>query len=89
LLRPLPQEVLEMVEAMVGCVAGAIEVAETERLAREAGLIDVRIEPKAGYVEAMTEWQDPLWRKIRERLPEGESPADFVASVDITARRAG
>lgn len=88
LLRPLPQEVREMVEAMVGCVAGAIEVAETERIAREAGLIDVRIEPKASYVEAMTEWQDPLWRKICERLPEGESPADYVASVDITARRA-
>jgi len=89
LLRPLPQEVREMVEAMVGCVGGAIEVTETERIAREAGLIDIRIEPKAGYVEAMTEWKDPLWRKIRERLPEGESPADYVASVDITARRAG
>jgi arsenite methyltransferase len=87
LLRPLPQGVRDMVEAMVGCVAGAITIAETERIAREAGLIDVRIEPKASYVEAMKEWKDPLWLKIRERLPEGANPADYVASVDITARR--
>ena len=89
LLQPLPQEIREMVEATVGCVAGAITIAETERIAREAGLIDVGIEPKAGYVEAMTEWKDPLWRKIRERLPKGANPADYVASVDITARKAG
>ena len=38
LLRPLPPAVLEMVEALVGCVAGAVLVSETERMAREAGL---------------------------------------------------
>jgi SAM-dependent methyltransferase len=88
LLKPLSGEILEMVEATVGCVAGAIPVEDTERIARAVGLTDVRSEPKPGYVEAMTEWKDPLWRKIRDSLPEGASPADYVASVDFTARKA-
>ena len=37
LLKPLPPEVLRMVEALVGCVAGAVLVRDTERFARAAG----------------------------------------------------
>jgi len=89
LLKPLPVKIREMVAAMVGCLAGAISIDETERAATEAGLIDVRIEPKPGYVETMTEWKDPLWQKVVEGLPEGSDPADYVASVNVTARRPG
>lgn len=89
LLKPLPPEIRDMAAALVGCVAGAIPVAESERLANEAGLSDLRIEPKPGYVEAMAEWKDPLWRKIVERLPESENLADYIASVNITAHKAG
>jgi ubiquinone/menaquinone biosynthesis C-methylase UbiE len=89
LLKPLPPAIREMVEALVGCVAGAISIGETEQHATEAGLADVRIEPKTGYIEAMAEWKDPLWRKIVERLPEGTSTADYVASVNVTARKPG
>jgi SAM-dependent methyltransferase len=89
LLKPLPVKIREMVAAMVGCLAGAISIDETERAATEAGLIDVRIEPKPGYVETMTEWKDPLWQKVVESLPEGSDPADYVASVNVTARRPG
>src|SRR5205807_10237054 len=35
LLRPLPPAILKMVEALVGCVAGAVLVSETERMAGE------------------------------------------------------
>jgi len=88
LLKPLPQSIREMIAALVGCVAGAIAVTEIERLATEAGLREVRVEPKPGYVEAMTDWEDPMWRKVIEALPEGAKPADYVASVDVTARKA-
>jgi SAM-dependent methyltransferase len=87
LLKPLPHEVREMVEALVGCLAGAIPIADTERIAGEAGLGDVRIEAKSGYVEAMTEWKDPLWKEVLDRLPPGEQVAEYVASVNITARK--
>src|SRR5690606_8329239 len=43
LLRPLPEEVRTMVEALVGCIAGAVPVADTERAAREAGLVDIEL----------------------------------------------
>src|SRR5512135_1302685 len=41
LLKRLPPAVAESVEALVGCVAGAVLVSETERMAQEAGLADV------------------------------------------------
>ena len=71
LLKPLPPAVLEMVEALIGCVAGAVLVCETERMAREAGLTDIVLKSKPGYVKAMTDWEDPLYQKIVEQLPAG------------------
>src|SRR5512137_737854 len=41
LLRPLPAAIVESVEGLVGCVAGAVLVSETERMAKEAGLVGI------------------------------------------------
>src|SRR5215469_5495928 len=46
LLKPLPAEILKMVEALVGCVAGAVLVSETERMVREAGLAAIGLKLK-------------------------------------------
>jgi arsenite methyltransferase len=89
LLQPLPPEVLKMVEALVGCVAGATLVSDTERMAREAGLTDLVLKTKPGYIEAMTNWEDPLYRKIIEHLPVGTKPADYITSLEIQARKPG
>src|SRR5271169_6000360 len=48
LLKPLPPEVLKLVEALVGCVAGATLVSDTGRMAREAGLTDIVLKTKPG-----------------------------------------
>jgi arsenite methyltransferase len=85
LLKPLPAPVAEMVEALVGCVAGAVLASETERTAREAGLVEIRLNPKPGYVEAMSEWQDPLYEKIVRHLPAGSSPGQYITSLEVTA----
>src|SRR5581483_745444 len=77
LLKPLPAEVLKLVEALVGCVAGAVLVSETEQMARAAGLTDIVLKSKPEYVEAMASFEDPLYRKIVEHLPAGTKPADF------------
>ncbi len=87
LFKPLPQEVREMVEALVGCVAGAVLVSETERMAREAGLTEIRLNPKKDYVAAMTDWNDPLYRKIVGHLPAGSGPGDYVTSLEVLARK--
>jgi SAM-dependent methyltransferase len=89
LLKPLPAEILKMVEALVGCVAGAVLLSETERMAREAGLTEIQLKRKTDYVKAMTDWNDPLYQKIIEHLPTGSSPADYITSLEVTARKAG
>jgi ubiquinone/menaquinone biosynthesis C-methylase UbiE len=86
LLKPLPEGVVRMVEALVGCVAGAVLVSETERMARAAGLKDIKLTPKREYIEAMTNWQDPLYQKIVAALPAGTKVSDYVTSLDVTAR---
>ena len=87
LLQPLPEAIRGMVEALIGCVAGAVLVSETERMAREAGLTDIRFNPKPGYVDAMIDGQDPLYVKIMAHLPPGAKPGDHVTSVEVTARK--
>jgi ubiquinone/menaquinone biosynthesis C-methylase UbiE len=89
LLKPLPAAVLKMVEALVGCVAGAALVSDTERWAREAGLTDIVLRPKAEYIEAMTNFEDPLYRKIVEHLPAGAKPGDYIVSLEVQARKPG
>jgi thioredoxin type arsenate reductase len=87
LLRSLPETVQADVEALVGCVAGAVLVEEIRRDMLDAGFTDVTLTPKPEYIRAMTDWQDPLYRRIVEALPAGSTPADFITSLDIAARK--
>lgn len=87
LLRPLPEAVRQDVEALVGCVAGAVLVDETRAQVLAAGLADLVLTPKAGYVDAMSHWEDPLYQRIVAALPSGTRPSDYITSLDISARR--
>ncbi len=89
LRQPLPPAVRQMVEALVGCIAGAVLISETERMAREAGLTSVRLNPKDGYVAAMTDGKDPLYQKIMAQLPQGSGPEHFITSLEVTAMKPG
>lgn len=89
LLKPLPPEVVELVGALVGGVAGAALVSETERLAREAGFTDLVLQLKPACVEAMTCSEDPLYRKIIGHLPAGVKPSDYITSLEVRARKPG
>lgn len=89
LLQPLPPAVLKMVEALVGCVAGAALVSETEQWARAAGLTDIVLKPKPEYVAAMTSFEDPLYQKIVAQLPPGTKPSDYIVSLEVRARKPG
>jgi arsenite methyltransferase len=87
LLKPLPEGVREMVEALIGCIAGAVLVDETHAMAESADLVDIVLTPKSGYVDGMTDWNDPLYRKIIERLPQGSKASDYVTSLEVTANK--
>jgi arsenite methyltransferase len=87
LLRPLPPAIREMVEAVIGCVAGAVLVDETESLARAAGLTHIVLTKKSDFLKAKADWNDPLYRKITEHLPAGTAAADFITSLEVQARK--
>lgn len=87
LLRPLPDAVRQMVEALVGCVAGAVLVEETKRMIHDAALTEIRLTPKPEFIKAMTDWEDPLYRKIAEALPPGSTANDYITSLDVSARK--
>ncbi|MBN1867533.1 arsenite methyltransferase [Candidatus Sumerlaeota bacterium] len=87
LLRPLPDAVRESATALVGCVGGAALVDETRETIRAAGLTEISLEPKSGYIESMTEWSDPLYREIAANLAPGTKPSDYVTSLNISASK--
>lgn len=87
LLKPLPDALRQSVEALVGCIAGAVLVSETESMAAEAGLANIRCESHPESVEAMNDWNDPLYAEIREALPEGAKFSDYVTSLYVTAMK--
>ena len=87
LLKPLPSVIAEMMEALIGCVAGAVVVSETERMAREAGLSEIQLTPKAAYIEGMVDWQDPLYQKIADQLPAGAKASEYITSLEVSARK--
>jgi ubiquinone/menaquinone biosynthesis C-methylase UbiE len=87
LVQPLPKEILDTVEALVGCVAGAVLVEETERMAKAACLSDIQLTKKTGYVDSMTTFNDLLYRSILAVLPKGSKPSDYVVSLEIRATK--
>ena len=87
LLKPLPPAVRASVEALVGCVAGAVLVEETEQMARVAGLVNIELTQKSDYMNALADFKDPLYAKIAKELPAGAKPGDYVTSLEIKARK--
>jgi arsenite methyltransferase len=89
LLRPLPASVTDDVEALVGCIAGAVLVDDTREMAEAAGLSEITMVQKASYIDAMTSRQDPLYQRIIAGLPAGSTPGDYITSLDVSARKTG
>jgi arsenite methyltransferase len=89
LLKPLPAALRRSVAALVGCVAGAVLVEATRRMAAEAGLVGIELTVKAGYVDSMADWSDPLYRAVRKAVPKGMKLGDYVTSLEVAARKPG
>jgi arsenite methyltransferase len=87
LVKPLPASVKEDLEALIGCVAGAALVEDTRRMAQAAGLTQIVLTPRPAYIDAMTSWQDPLYKRIIAGLPTGSTPGEYITSLDVAARK--
>ncbi|HEX9724346.1 MAG TPA: arsenite methyltransferase [Vicinamibacteria bacterium] len=44
---PLPEEVRNNLDSYTGCIGGAAEISELEKMLSEVGFVDVRVSPKA------------------------------------------
>ena len=89
LLKPLPAEVLKMVEALVGCVAGAVLVSDTERMAREAGLTDILLKSKPGLRGGDDGLEGSALSGRSSSICRREpKPADYITSLEVQAREA-
>lgn len=87
LLKPLPKSVLQSVNALVGCVAGAVLVKATENMAKKAGLKKIKMIVKPDYIESMSEWNDPMYKTIIAKLPKGKKLSEYVTSLHVSAEK--
>ncbi|MBE0536213.1 MAG: arsenite methyltransferase [Phycisphaerae bacterium] len=78
-----PAEVKASVQALVGCVAGAVKIEETVEMMRAAGLVDVTFRDKPFNMDAMDDCNDALYKTVRDHLPQGKKLSDYVSSVDF------
>ena len=85
LLRQLPPEVKELAAALVGCVAGAILINETQNILQKIGFDNIDLVQNPAYVRQMLEWNDPLYQKISAALPEGQKIYEYIVSLSIVA----
>jgi arsenite methyltransferase len=87
LLKPLPGKIINDVEALVGCVAGASLVTDIEAMLKNAGFSEISLTSKPEYIDAMMNWEDPLYKDLMACLPTGSKMSDFVVSLDIAAKK--
>lgn len=84
LKNPLPPEVFKSAAALVSCIAGAVLVDETIKMAKDAGLCDIQIDEKAYSIDVLADCNDPLYKQTKESLPQGTKLSDYIISVNIT-----
>jgi len=85
LRKPLPTKVTEMIDALVGCIAGASLIDDIKQDATKAGFKNISISEKSNYIETLISFEDPLYQKVLEAMPEGTKLSEYITSADITA----
>ena len=47
--------------------------------------MQIRLNEKQGYVTAITDRKNPLYRRIVEHLAAGSGPEDYITSQEVSA----
>jgi len=76
-IRDVPEMLQTDLDAYSGCVSGAAVITETERMLREAGFEDVRIDVRGDSRQLLKDWAP------------GQRAEDYVASAQIQAVKQG
>lgn len=84
LMQPLPPDIVESVTALVGCVAGAALITDTESMIKEAGFTEFKFDNKSKLIDKMEQWNDPLYDAIVKMLPQGEKLGSYITSLGIS-----
>jgi SAM-dependent methyltransferase len=71
---PIPTELEADPDSVAACIAGAAPAADVEAMLRDAGFVDVAVEPEDDSREFIREW-DP-----------DRDLSDYIASATITGR---
>jgi len=86
--RPLPQPILDSIDAYLGCVGGASLRAEYLETIAKAGFREVRVEREGSFLGSIS-FDDPPVQEAMERLGISEEAArgyaDTVSSLHIFA----
>jgi arsenite methyltransferase len=86
--RPLPQVVIDSIDAYLGCVGGASLRSEYLETIAKAGFREVRVQREARFTDAIA-LDDPRVQEAMERLgiseAEAKGYADAITSVSIFA----
>jgi SAM-dependent methyltransferase len=83
--QPLPEAVKEQVEALIGCVAGAVQVDQYQAMMEAAGFEGIELSPKPQYINALAQFQDPMYQQIAGNLPADAHLGEYVTSLDVQA----
>lgn len=87
LKKPLPEAIKQDAGALVGCVAGALLLDELVEIIDSIGLVNLEIEEKPGYIQAMEESKDHIAKRMHAALPAGSGLGDYIASMNISANK--
>ena len=85
LRRPLPASIKQSVEALVGCVAGAMLLTDTLAIMQQTGFTHIKVQEKEEYISSLQD--NPLYSHIASCLPPNTSLHDFIVSADIVAQK--
>lgn len=87
LKEKLPEKVKSSVQAIVGCIAGAVKIDDTLEMMKSAGLSDIEYREKKYNIDIMENCNDSLYKAVRENLPPDKKIGDYVVSVDFVGYR--
>ena len=83
LLKALPKNIRESVEAYIGCVAGAVLVDDYKKIVGASGLKKVKTTVQSYSSCIDPETKDPIGRALLDSLAPGKSLQDYVVSVYV------
>jgi SAM-dependent methyltransferase len=83
LLKPLPPKIRKSIDAYVGCVSGAVLIAEYKKMLEDAEFKNIQITVKGNSSCISSDTKDPMGQAILSSLKPDESLDSYIASVII------